>query len=434
MNSTQIPAFDMAKLGELLLGCEYGLSKQMSASGCYPIFRMNNIENGRMIADPLAYINLADSEFERYRVRKGDILFNRTNSLDLVGKVGIFDLEGDFVFASYLVRLLVKPGVCPRFVNYYLNSHEGQKRIAAKVTPSIGQANINTTNLCSIWVPKPPECIQKAISNVLDVVSDLIAAAGVSVAKTERLQKRLMRELLSGRIRPDGTPQTKWERRSHEKLGKIPRGWRVEPLKNLATIQRGRFSHRPRNEPRFFGGPYPFIQTAEIVEAKGYIRRHSQTLNDEGLRISRLFSKGTIMITIAANIGDTAIASYDVCATDSVIGITPNPGVNSEFLELSLRVWKRRLEQVATESAQKNINYTNLRPLLIAIPNEESEQAEIATAIFDFERLMDAKRAKITALQRLKKSLMQNLLTGRMRLSPKAIAELTAEAGKSGGA
>jgi len=296
---------------------------------------------------------------------------------------------------------------------------------------------IGEGNLRSMWVCFSNDPVeQKALGLAFQLVDNHIIATYAAIAAAERLQKGLMRELLSGRIRADGTARADADWKPDEKVGTIPRGWRVEPLKNLATVQRGRFSHRPRNEPRFFGGPYPFIQTADIVEARGYIRRHSQTLNEEGLRISRLFPRGTIMITIAANIGDTAIASYDVCATDSVIGITPNPGVNSEFLELSLRLWKRRLEQVATESAQKNINYGNLRPLLITIPNDEDEQAEIATTIFDFERLIEAKRAKITALHRLKKSLMQNLLTGRKRLSQELIAALSAvtEEEKSGGA
>jgi type I restriction enzyme S subunit len=202
----------------------------------------------------------------------------------------------------------------------------------------------------------------------------------------------------------------------------VPNGWEASPLKQLSAIQRGRFSHRPRNEPRFFGGPYPFIQTADIVASRGYIRSHSQTLNDEGRRISRMFPKGTIMITIAANIGDTAIAAYDVFATDSVIGVTPKEGMDSEFLELCLRMRKSYLERMSTESAQANINYGNLRPLLIAHPVTDVEQKAVAAPIMACETLILAKEQKIAALQRLKQSLMQNLLTGRIRLTVNAAA------------
>jgi type I restriction enzyme, S subunit len=258
---------------------------------------------------------------------------------------------------------------------------------------------------------------QRRIGRAILVTDVAISAARASIAKTEHLQKGLMQQLLTGRLKPDGTPRKKAEFWQHPKVGFVPVGWGVSPLKGLAEIQRGRFSHRPRNEPRFFDGPYPFIQTADIVASRGYICKHSQTLNEEGRRISRSFPKGTIMITIAANIGDTGIAAYDVYATDSVIGITPTGSTDSEFLEFCLRMRKAYLRRMATESAQANINYGNLRPLLIMHPPTPEEQRDVAEPIANCERLILAKEHKIATLQQLKKCLMQNLLTGRIRLS-----------------
>jgi len=190
-----------ARVKNLIASCEYGLSRAMSEHGQYPIFRMNNIERGRMVAAPLAYIDLSPDDFARYRVRRGDILFNRTNTVELVGKVGIFALEGDFVFASYLVRLVANDENDPRFLNYYLNSFEGQKRIAAKVTPSIGQANINTRSLKSVWAVKPPRDEQSAIADRLDAFFELVTAKEQKIAALQRLKKSLMQNLLTGRIR-----------------------------------------------------------------------------------------------------------------------------------------------------------------------------------------------------------------------------------------
>lgn len=269
-----------------------------------------------------------------------------------------------------------------------------------------------------MWVCFPTDDNErKAIARALTLVDDLLVEVRKSIATAERLQKGLMQQLLTGRLKPDGTPRLKEEFRTHPKVGLVPKGWDVSPLKQVAEIKRGKFSHRPRNEPRFFGGPYPFIQTADIVASRGYIRQHSQTLSEEGRRISRMFSKGTIMITIAANIGDTAIAAYDVFATDSVIGITPAKDVDSEFLELCLRMRKGYLERMSTESAQANINYGNLRPLLIAHPLTCDEQKIVAAPILNCEMVILAKKQKIAALQLVKKSLMQNLLTGRIRLT-----------------
>jgi type I restriction enzyme S subunit len=281
---------------------------------------------------------------------------------------------------------------------------------------------VNTRSLKSLWLPQPSPEEQSLIADKLDDLHDLTAAYQKNIAALELVQKALMQQLLTGRLRPDGTPRAQSEFWAHPKVGLVPNGWEASPLKQLSAIQRGRFSHRPRNEPRFFGGPYPFIQTADIVASRGYIRSHSQTLNDEGRRISRMFPKGTIMITIAANIGDTAIAAYDVFATDSVIGVTPKEGMDSEFLELCLRMRKSYLERMSTESAQANINYGNLRPLLIAHPVTDVEQKAVAAPIMACETLILAKEQKIAALQRLKQSLMQNLLTGRIRLTVNAAA------------
>ena len=152
---------------------------------------------------------------------------------------------------------------------------------------------------------------------------------------------------------------------------------------------------------------------------------HNQTLSDEGAAISRMFPKGTVFISIVgANVAKAAIASYDVYAPDSVIGMIPTGRIEPEFLELWLRLNQKRLALLAGDSARENLNYTILNPRLVAFPENATEQAEIAECVYDLERLLEAKTAKITALQRLKKSLMQNLLTGRMRLSPELIAEL----------
>jgi len=91
----------------------------------------------------------------------------------------------------------------------------------------------------------------------------------------------------------------------------VPEGWEVKKLEDLASVERGKFSARPRNDPKYYGGKFPFVQTGDIAESKTYLLKYSQTLNDKGLAVSRLFSKNTILITIAANIGDTAITTFD---------------------------------------------------------------------------------------------------------------------------
>ena len=149
--------------------CQYGLSIPLNESGQYPILRMMNYDDGRIIANDLKYVDLDDADFNSFKVHKGDILFNRTNSAELVGKVGIFDLEGDYVFASYLVRLRADENqILPDFLNYYLNSGLGQRRLLAYATPGVSQTNISAGNLKKVLVPLPPMEEQKQIVEVLN--------------------------------------------------------------------------------------------------------------------------------------------------------------------------------------------------------------------------------------------------------------------------
>ena len=145
----------------------------------------------------------------------------------------------------------------------------------------------------------------------------------------------------------------------------------VKKLSEVINMQRGRFGHRPRNEPKFYGGQYPFIQTSDVVKASQTNApiTYTQTLNELGLQTSRLFDKNVMVITIAANIGDTAILDYPACFPDSLIGITPKTeALTLNYLNVYFKFLKPYLEDLAPQSAQKNINYQQLSPVPIVVP------------------------------------------------------------------
>ena len=185
-------------LGNLLENAQYGLSKPLFEKGKYPVFRMMNIIDGKMVANDMKYIDLPDDELKAYRVNKGDILFNRTNSADLVGKLGIFELDGDFVFASYLIRLVAKRNVIlPEYLNYYLNSEEGQKRISAFATAGVSQTNINASNLQRVLVPVPPIEEQKEVIEQLSQIDSAKQEIIGHLENSQELKKQLLAKFLS---------------------------------------------------------------------------------------------------------------------------------------------------------------------------------------------------------------------------------------------
>jgi type I restriction enzyme S subunit len=185
-------------------------------------------------------------------------------------------------------------------------------------------------------------------------------------------------------------------------------------------VERGKFTHRPRNDPEFYDGDYPFIQTGEVVEATGELTDYSQTLNEKGRNVSKRFDPGTIILTIAGNIGDTAVATFPVYFPDSLVGVTPNEEVDPYYLEFFLRYRQKYLNRLATETTQKNLNLSLLKPIDIAIPPLE-EQRKIASVLKGFDSKVRKERGYKSQLQRLKKGLMQDLLTGEVRTADKAI-------------
>jgi type I restriction enzyme, S subunit len=198
-------------------------------------------------------------------------------------------------------------------------------------------------------------------------------------------------------------------------VGVIPEDWEVNSFGKIALLERGKFSARPRNDPKYFGGNIPFIQTGDVTNSNGRITRYTQTLNDSGLKVSKLFKRGTVFFTIAANIGDVATADFDSACPDSLVGITPLSGVDGSWLTHELKKRKYSFESIATHNAQMNINLEKLRPYLLPVP-PLSEQQAIATALSDADELISSLEQLLTKKRHIKQGAIQELLTGKKRL------------------
>lgn len=196
----------------------------------------------------------------------------------------------------------------------------------------------------------------------------------------------------------------------------LPEGWVEHSLDELALIERGKFSVRPRNDPRYFNGSMPFVQTGDITSSGTYLTSFSQTLNELGIKVSKVFPKDTILITIAANIGDTSITTFDVACPDSVVAIQPyEEKADVYWLKKTLETKKEDLDSQSTQNAQKNINLQVLKPLLILTP-PLPEQKKIAQILSTWDKAITTTEQLISNSQQQKKALMQQLLTGKKRL------------------
>lgn len=183
----------------LALNVQYGLSEKMNEAGVgYKIFRMNEIADGRMVdGGAMKCADISAEEFAKYKLNRGDVLFNRTNSIEHVGKTGLFDLEGDYCFASYLVRVVPDTKkVLPLFLAQMMNSPVFQKEAKGKAAKAINQANINATVMKNIKVPLPSPAKQEAFVAVMLEQERIIAEARNVIAAAPGRKQAIMNKYL----------------------------------------------------------------------------------------------------------------------------------------------------------------------------------------------------------------------------------------------
>ena len=193
-------------------------------------------------------------------------------------------------------------------------------------------------------------------------------------------------------------------------VGLIPEDWDAKRIGDIALIERGKFTPRPRNNPIYYGGEIPFVQTGDVTRCSGKISHYSQTLNKIGLGVSKLFPKGSVLMTIAANIGYTGVLQIDMACPDSLIGINGKQ-VENEFLNFYFQFRRNEIEELSTSGAQKNLNIELFRPFLIPLPPTLTEQKAIATALSDVDALITSLEQTITKKKAIKQGAMQQLLT-----------------------
>ena len=176
--------------------------------------------------------------------------------------------------------------------------------------------------------------------------------------------------------------------------------WEPKSLDQLGYVSRGRSRHRPRDAAHLYGGPYPFIQTGDVKHAGLYVTEYSQTYSEEGLAQSKLWESGTLCITIAANIADTAILGIDACFPDSVIGFIPDEDkADACFVKYLFDAHLQRSFKKFTQgAAQDNLSQGKLLSLKFPVPDIH-EQRDIADKLSAYDNLIENNRRRIQLLE-----------------------------------
>lgn len=340
----------------------------------------------------------------KYKIKDGDLLMAWSATLDAFLWNG-----GDAVLNQHIFKV---ESVIDRKYHYYLLKNTIQEMYAK--THGTGMVHITKGKFEKLEIPLPPLKEQQRIVDRIESLFEKLDKAKELIEEArERFENRkvsIVYKAISGDLTNN---KIKMEIRNGLK---VPSSWKWIKFNELGKLERGRSKHRPRNDERLFGGEYPFIQTGDVANSNVYITEHKQTLSEFGLNQSRLFPKGTLCITIAANIGDVAILSYECCFPDSVVGFTPNDDIESKYIYYFLTLIKKDIEHFAPATAQKNINLKILGQIEIPVPSLE-EQKEIVR-ILDKLLEEEAKIEELTQLEEqielIKKSILAKAFRGEL--------------------
>ena len=187
--------WEIAKIGDVVTEVRYGTSRPAAEGGKYPYLRMNNLTaDGHLDLTDLKYIDIPDNEIEKCIVRKGDVLFNRTNSVELVGKTCVFDLDEEMVIAGYIIRVRLNEKVLSEFLSAYMNSAILKEHLRGMAKGAVNQANINAQDLQGIKIYLPPIELQQQFAEFVKQVEKAKSVIKDQLAELETLKKSLMQK------------------------------------------------------------------------------------------------------------------------------------------------------------------------------------------------------------------------------------------------
>ena len=336
-------------------------------------------------------------------------------------KIGI--LEQDVCFGNKLC-CLAPFVIFNKYLYYFLQSPAFFSAFTDLMTGIIG--GVGAAKIKSIAMPVPPLAEQERIVAKVEELLPLVSEYGgvekrifaLNAEFPDKLRKSILQQAVQGKLTerdPSDEPASELLKRIQMEKAKliaegrikkekqlppitedncpfeIPNEWEWVRLTDVGEVSRGRSKHRPRNDTILYrDGKYPLIQTGDVARSGGLITSCSASYNDVGLAQSRMWPKGTLCLTIAANIADVGILDFDACFPDSVVGFSAfKPIASNKYFLYMLMAYKAILDSMATRSAQKNINLETIASLAYPLP-PLAEQKRIVARVEELLAMCDA--------------------------------------------
>lgn len=354
---------------------------------------MNNLTgDGGLDLSELKFVELEAGEVDRYTLRPGDILFNRTNSPGLVGKMALWDRPEAYALAGYLVRVRVDESrVEPGFAVAWFNTPWMKAELRARAKPSGSLANISASELRKFELPLPSVAEQRRVMKLLDLSKAL-------------REKRWTATALLG----DAEAAT-YERLFGDPL-RNSMGWPTATLGEVVTTSSGGTPSRKQGE--YFGGGVPWVKSGELHER--FVTSTEERLTELGLARSsaKVMPPGTVLLAMyGATAGAVSVLGIEAATNQAVCCITPGPRLVREYLVHALRRFLPTLLAKRVGGAQPNLSQDTIRNLAIPIPPLDL-QTKFATAAGELERMRRAHSAALEVTERLFGALQASAFRG----------------------
>ncbi len=368
----------------------------------FPLMKMGNITRGQMDVADYEFIKAGCIPDEQHRLHRGDVLFNTRNTLELVGKVGIWRDELPVAYYnSNLMRLeFDESQVCSNeYACAALNTAKSIARLRELATGTTSVAAIYTRDLVLLPFVVPPLPEQRAIAAALGDVDALLAALDAQIVKQRDLKQATMQQLLTGQTRLPGFTG-KWETKRLRDVACLNRN-NVIP-RQYPTRQFAHFSL-----PAFDAGNGPVIEQGSSIESSKFsVPENAVLVSKLNPRIPRVWAP--------ASIPTNAVASTEFLV------LTPLLGMHRGFLHVLCTspdfCEMMELSATGTTGSHQRISPGTALGIEIQVPQTESEQAAIADNLSDFDAILAALASRRAKTAALKQAMMQSLLTGRIRL------------------
>ena len=286
--------------------------------------------------------------------QSGDVLVARRNVY--LKRASMVDFDGLTSGDSIVLR--AKNPVIGRILPFVLNT-DAFWDFADQYSDGTMSKRLSPKTLMTYEFDLPDEDELEKFADLLWAANDTRESYQALLRQTDELVKSQFIEMF-------GDPVTNSK--------KLP----TKKLSELGELNRGVSKSRPRNKPELLGGPYPLVQTGEVTAADLYVTSYENTYSEAGLAQSKMWPKGTLCITIAANIAQTAILGFDACFPDSVVGFLAGDNVKQIFIHYWFGFFQKILEEQAPQVAQKNINLKTLSELDVMVPSLEQQNEFVA--------------------------------------------------------